>query len=325
MMSEMRNELISVIVPVYNVEEYLRKCLDSIISQTYINLEIILVDDGSPDNCPVICDEYAAKDSRIKVIHKENGGLSDARNAGTKIASGEYITYIDSDDYVDEQFIEFLSNGLNVDTCGKTVDIVVENSYDNSETTEMENKYSVLSPSDALAQMLCEKTFGVSAWAKLYSRRIAVKYPFPKGKIYEDFATTYKMFGDSECIVHCSAIHYHYVIRNGSICNSEWNDGVYYITEAAEDMLDYIDEFYPEIHYYGVYGYFLAANAFMNRAYASSDFKNKVLPVRKRLKELLPDIREKSSIISKDYFKFFLMAYLPELKIRIADLKMRFE
>ena len=96
----MQNHLISVIVPVYNVEPYLKQCLDSIIAQTYTNMEIIIVDDGSPDNCPAICDLYAKADNRIKVIHKENGGLSSARNAGLEIAAGEYIGYIDSDDYI---------------------------------------------------------------------------------------------------------------------------------------------------------------------------------------------------------------------------------
>ena len=95
------NSLISVIVPIYNVEKYLDKCVDSIINQTYKNLEIILVDDGSPDNCPKMCDDYAKKDSRIKVVHKENGGLSDARNAGMKVATGEYVSFIDSDDWID--------------------------------------------------------------------------------------------------------------------------------------------------------------------------------------------------------------------------------
>ena len=90
---------ISIIVPIYNVEKYIRKCIESIINQTYRNIEIILVDDGSPDNCGKICDEYAKKDSRVKVIHKKNGGLSDARNKGTEVATGEYIMYVDSDDY----------------------------------------------------------------------------------------------------------------------------------------------------------------------------------------------------------------------------------
>ena len=104
--------LISIIVPIYKVEPYLRRCLDSIVSQTYTNLEIILVDDGSPDDCPQICDEYAAKDIRITVIHKDNGGLSDARNAGTLIAKGNYIYYIDSDDELPPDTISVMINQL---------------------------------------------------------------------------------------------------------------------------------------------------------------------------------------------------------------------
>ena len=100
--------LISVIVPVYKVEPYLNKCIESIVNQTYKNLEIILVDDGSPDNCPAICDSWAEKDSRIKVIHKENGGLSDARNAGMVHATGEYIAFVDSDDYIDPEMYQSL-------------------------------------------------------------------------------------------------------------------------------------------------------------------------------------------------------------------------
>ena len=106
------NPLISVVIPIYKVEKYLCECVDSVINQTYTNLEIILVDDGSPDNCPAICDDYASKDSRIKVIHKENGGQSSARNAGIKIAKGEYISFIDSDDYVSPVYIEQLYSTL---------------------------------------------------------------------------------------------------------------------------------------------------------------------------------------------------------------------
>ncbi len=102
------NPLISVVIPVYKVEKYLRECVDSVINQTYKNLDIILVDDGSPDKCPAICDEYAEKDTRVRVIHRKNGGLSAARNSGIDIARGEYITFIDSDDYVSRVYVEQL-------------------------------------------------------------------------------------------------------------------------------------------------------------------------------------------------------------------------
>lgn len=106
------NPLISVIVPIYNVEKYLVRCVDSIVNQTYKNLEIILVDDGSPDRCPQMCDDYAEKDSRIKVVHKKNGGLSDARNAGMAVATGEYISFIDSDDWIETSMFELLLNNI---------------------------------------------------------------------------------------------------------------------------------------------------------------------------------------------------------------------
>ena len=108
----MEEDLITIVIPIYKVEKYLDKCIKSVINQTYKNLEIILVDDGSPDNCPKKCDEYEKKDTRIKVIHKENGGLSDARNAGIDIAKGKYITFIDSDDYVSEDYVEYMYNLL---------------------------------------------------------------------------------------------------------------------------------------------------------------------------------------------------------------------
>ena len=107
-----KEDLISIVIPVYKVEKYLEKCVESVINQTYKNLEILLVNDGSPDNCPKICDEYAQKDNRIKVIHKENGGLSDARNAGIDVATGKYITFIDSDDYISNDYVEYMYNLL---------------------------------------------------------------------------------------------------------------------------------------------------------------------------------------------------------------------
>ena len=109
---KLNKDVVSVIIPIYKAEPYLKKCLDSIAAQTYKNLEIILIDDGSPDNCGRICDEYAANDPRVKVIHKQNGGMSDARNTGLDNATGEYLTFIDSDDYVSENFVDTLLNAL---------------------------------------------------------------------------------------------------------------------------------------------------------------------------------------------------------------------
>ena len=164
----MEEELISVILPIYNVEKYLEKCLKSVINQTYKNLEIILVDDGSKDNSPQICDEYAVKDKRIVVIHKSNGGLSDARNAGIEIAKGKYITLIDSDDYVEKDYVQFLyqlikENNAEMSICSHTV------LYTNGTRIEKETgEHLVLDPKTTLEKILYDEGIDLSAWAKMY-------------------------------------------------------------------------------------------------------------------------------------------------------------
>lgn len=179
---------ISVIVPVYKVEPYLSRCLDSIINQTYRNLEIILVDDGSPDHCGEICDEYARQDSRIRVIHKSNGGLSDARNHGIDVATGDYIAFVDSDDYVTTDMYEKMLARLEFDNS----DMVVCNYYRFDEgSVPPEYGYinlpdRVLSKDEAFDFYLQIGGDYVSAWNKLYKRGIFADLRYPTGKIYED-------------------------------------------------------------------------------------------------------------------------------------------
>ena len=152
--------LLSVIVPIYNVEDYLNRCVDSIINQTYKNLEIILVDDGSPDNCPQMCDDYAKKDSRIRVVHKENGGLSDARNAGMKVATGEYVSFIDSDDYISLDFYETLFQTM-VDNDSDIVECSVVKFYENEKFDEYSDDLKVTNYEtvDALDGLIIENPF----------------------------------------------------------------------------------------------------------------------------------------------------------------------
>lgn len=194
----MQNPLVSIIVPIYKVEPYLRRCLDSIVNQTYTNLEIILVDDGSPDGCPQICDEYVAKDKRIIVIHKENGGLSDARNAGLDICKGEYISFVDSDDILDLNAVEYMLNA------GTDVDIVITNvkMFINEEEINHLNKTHCNSlpfktiGSDDLLLRLCRDgdAYLRSAWGKLFKRKLFFNIRFPKGKLYEDMYVNYRLY-----------------------------------------------------------------------------------------------------------------------------------
>ena len=214
------NPLVSVIVPVYKVEPYLRRCLDSIVGQTYKNLEIILVDDGSPDGCPAICDEYAAKDPRVVVIHKENGGLSDARNAGLEIAKGEYISFVDSDDWVADVYIEALWTALESQKAELAVCNyhVTESSY-TLKISDCDYKPSeVLEPVQAVKKLWSKDAVAfVTSWGKLIKASLLDGLRFPKGFIHEDEYTTYKILYRASKTVFLNLPLYFYFQREGSI------------------------------------------------------------------------------------------------------------
>lgn len=215
----MNNPLITVIIPCYKVEQYLPKCINSVLTQTYTNLEIILVDDGSPDNCGNICDNYAQKDSRIKVIHKTNGGLSDARNKGIDIAHGEYITFIDSDDYVSNNYIEVLYNLLKDNNAQMSICLP----YCISEMNETiirinkKNKKIIFNSEEALISMFYQKDFDTSAWAKLYHQSLFKNIRYPQHILYEDLPTTYKLIQLCTTIAMTTQQNYFYLLRNNSI------------------------------------------------------------------------------------------------------------
>jgi len=246
-MQKVSNEpLISVIVPIYKVEEYLDKCVESIINQTYKNLEIILVDDGSPDNCPKMCDEWAKKDSRIVVIHKENGGLSDARNAGIDVAKGKYITFIDSDDYVENNYTEFLYSNL----IENNADISMGKQYvrypKKTKNTGTGNKY-IVNPHDCFDKLLYGEDFDVSAWAKLYKTELFKEVRFPKGRVYEDAATTYKLIDKASVVVLNSEPIYNYIIREESISTGEFSPKKMDLITSTKEMCDYIEDKYNDL------------------------------------------------------------------------------
>jgi exopolysaccharide biosynthesis predicted pyruvyltransferase EpsI len=218
---EVAQPLISVIVPIHKVEPYLRKCVDSIINQTYQNLEIILVDDGSPDGCGAICDEYAEKDSRVRVIHKPNGGLSSARNAGIDIAAGEWLGFVDSDDYCMPEMYEKLYNAA------KSADadmVICGYTYVDEQGLPVMNKGFgvindlVLTGDDALHR-LCERgnAVWVTAFNKLYKYRLLNAVRFPEGRIHEDEFTIHHFFDKCNRVVSISDSLYNYVQRDSSI------------------------------------------------------------------------------------------------------------
>lgn len=216
----MQSPLVSIIVPIYKVEPYLRRCLDSIVNQTYTNLEIILVDDGSPDGCPQICDEYAVKDERIVVIHKENGGLSDARNAGLDICKGEYISFVDSDDWVADVYIDMMLKIM----IANNSEIVVSNFIKTKQTYDLHiSNYSIanvvmLTPIQAVKKLWSkEEIIFTIAWAKLVKRNLYKNIRFPKGFIHEDEYIAYKLLYFSHKTVFVDIPLYCYYQRDDSI------------------------------------------------------------------------------------------------------------
>lgn len=212
-------DLISVIVPVYKVEKFLRKCIESIVNQTYKNLEIILVDDGSPDGCPEICDEYARRDPRIKVVHKTNGGLSDARNAGLAEAEGEFIGFVDSDDFIEAEMYRKLLCALKENDADMAVcnEICVDENSARMELVLYSRPYGILSKEDALKEV-AQGIFPSVAWNKLYRRKIFGKVKFIRGKCHEDEFFLHEIVFQCEKIVTISDRLYFYTVgRKGSI------------------------------------------------------------------------------------------------------------
>ena len=240
-------DLITVVVPVYKVEKYIDRCVNSIIDQTYKNLEIILVDDGSPDKCGKICDDYAKKDDRIVVIHKENGGLSDARNAGIHAANGKYITFIDSDDYIKNDYVEFLynliiENDVMISICSHTV------IYDTGLKIEKETgEFSVLDTKTAIKRILYDDNIDISAWAKMYDIKLFDDIEYPKGRLFEDSAVTCRILSKCEKVAIGSKSKYFYMIRSDSITNAKFNKKKMDLITSTEEMGQYILEKYPDL------------------------------------------------------------------------------
>lgn len=237
----MENDLISVVVPIYNVEKYLEECVDSIINQTYKNLEIILVDDGSTDNSGKMCDKFAQNDSRIKVIHKENGGLSDARNCGIEAATGKYIQFIDSDDYIDLDMFEILYNNLkkyNADISMCSHYILTEDEC----TAEGSNELLIYDRVEILKEVLLDEKVRSYAWNKLFSIKLFENIRFPKGKVFEDILTIPKLFEKANKVVLDDVSKYYYRQRKGSILHVQTKElRLAYINSALE-IMEYIKE-----------------------------------------------------------------------------------
>ena len=244
----MNRPLISVILPIYNIESYLDRCMEAVLRQTYDNLEILMVDDGSPDGCPAMCDDYAAKDPRVKALHKENGGLSDARNYGIAHSTGEYIACIDPDDYVDDDYIGYLYGligkyGTKMSVCQHLTE------YDSGKVSDHGGEGDeCMTIETCLRRMLYHDVIDTSAWAKLYHRSLFDSVSYPKGKIFEDIGTTYKLMMQCDTGIAVGyESKYHYMYHMNSIVNSSFSPRKLDLLEMTDRMGRDVRKAYPSL------------------------------------------------------------------------------
>lgn len=310
----MDNPLISVIVPIYKVEKYLNRCIESIVNQTYSNLEIILVDDGSPDHCPQMCDEWVEKDKRIKVIHKQNGGLSDARNAGMKIATGEYIAFVDSDDLVVHTYIETLLNAIHT-TQSELSACDVESFFDDSELKLSEcvaGEVASYTSEQALSQLIKGQGFRAVAWNKLYHSSLLKGESFEFGKFHEDEFFTYRILDKCKRLAYINVPLYKYRQREGSIMSVK-SDRHLDMLEAGLQRLDLLKNKYPYLYYQDKITFCMGCLNCYSQA-VQGNFENSKA-VKKKIKMFRKEIHfslsEFSKLSLKD--KYYVFASHPSL------------
>ena len=305
------NNLISVVVTCYNHEKYIEQCLRSVFNQTYTNIELIVLDDGSTDSSGEICDQYAREDNRIKVLHIENGGLSNARNTGVKESSTDWIVFIDSDDYYDHRAIEYLvklRDKYRVDLVATPV-IEVRN-YENSDFLgDFREKYSgKLDRRKALEQMFYGNYVGTHSGGKLYKKEILLRFPYPKGMLYEDLALAYEHIASCENIAVSDLNLYKYYRRPGSIVNSKYS---YRLLDFYKEME--WNRSYIERDYSGDRDMRRALNVryvfnglHIVHAMLSSDMYAEVNKIRKEYIQYFKDVIPNSNVTRKNKLKYIL-------------------
>lgn len=303
--------LISIIVPIYKVEKYLSECIESIMNQTYRNIEIILVDDGSPDNCGKICDDYKKKDDRIVVIHKENGGLSDARNAGLAIAKGKYLNFVDSDDRLPENSIERLYK-MASEAHAQMVIAGFERFKDETGevffTTDSEGeKTTVMTKVEAMEDFFRD---GCQAWAVLYEREVHEGIYFPKGEINEDEAIVFQLYDRCETIVVTNAVVYSYRNRDESITTTSFSEKKLVAVEHYKSNYLWLKENYPQLADLGRMRYLTGIIwALNNMTVDCKRFSKQIKEQRFVLKEILKQTEWKKFLSRKEQIRTILLAY----------------
>ncbi|WP_283680829.1 glycosyltransferase family 2 protein [Parablautia sp. Marseille-Q6255] len=280
-------ELISVIVPIYNVEKYLERCVNSLLNQRYRNIEVLLVDDGSTDKSGEICDSFQQVDTRVKVFHKKNGGVSDTRNFGIEKATGEYLAFVDSDDYVSSDYLGSLYTMLTQ----KNADIAMC-SYQKTKSSKIEYNDNItaydtalISNEETLEKMLYRKGIDSYCWGKLYRKTLFDEIRFPVGELFEDVKIMYKVYDKANRIVFNQAKLYFYYQRSGSIVNSEFSIRKMDQVLASEEVLEFISRKYPELTDAAASKLFIAAVDIFRRIPGKGAYKKEKLYLKSIIKK----------------------------------------
>lgn len=283
--------MITIVVPVYNVENYLHRCVDSILNQSYTDFEILLVDDGSPDNCGKMCDEYANTDSRIFVIHQKNGGLSSARNTGLnwfyEQNRSDYITFVDSDDWLHPEYLRVLMNGITEDLVKISVcdfkRVTAETPHENYNNVN----FGLTSPEDFLVNHFWQYNY---ACGKLYHKSVFDDVRYPIGKIFEDSFTTYKVLHKCEDIAYTDLQLYYYFQNEQGISHSPWKPAELVIFDAMQEQLKFYKEKGLQKAFYKEFQLFVSHHAY--QIVRIKENKNDLKKNKATLKEIKKALRK---------------------------------
>lgn len=307
----MNNDLISIVVPIFNVEKYLNRCIKSLTAQTYLNIEIILVDDGSTDSSSYLAEQWKLRDKRIAVIHKKNGGLSDARNQGIKISNGKYICFVDSDDFVDCRFVEILYNTAII---SNTKIAAIGFQYTFTEKEQMNNvkidlTTEIFKTEDAISYLYTNDKYANFAWNKLYLKELFDDIIYPVGRKMEDLGTTYLLFDKCEQISYNPTPLYYYFQRSDSILHTPsiefWIDKFTLVTQRY----NYVKEKYPYIENNYINYFHEVVNEY---PYISDEDRSSAL---KEVNRIWSRIKKKCSLKSK--IRFILINKSPNFYIKV--------
>ena len=317
---DINSPIVSVIVPVYNVENYLIDCLDSLIAQSMDNIEIILVDDGSTDDCPSICDAYAQSDKRIKVIHQENKGLSDARNAGIGIASAGYIMFVDSDDYVDRDFCL-----LAYKTITETNSDMVVFGYDKINVTGTpigdscihKNICGPATTEEALCYISSEQ-IQEYAWNKIYRKELFAEIRYPSGELWEDMATTYLLINKCRTVFIIPDILYHYRIRPYSLSYHTPKEQIEIIVNRHVDAYEYLLTSYPKA------AELMRKRSFKDKIYYCTFYRNEPNDLYRKYRQELSQAKLTMKELGKRlWLKKMLICLSPKLFSLVISIKQK--